>query len=72
VAWLIRKAVAPAAHGKLGHLDVCMISGIDWLTIDLRRLLLRTADGRIERESDPDHSPGPKFLLASRSGRLAE
>jgi hypothetical protein len=37
---------------------------IDWLNIDRRTLFLLTADGRIERENDPDHSPGPRFWLA--------
>ena len=41
-----------------------MTSGIDWLNIDRRTLFLLTADGRIERENDPDHSPGPRFWLA--------
>jgi RimJ/RimL family protein N-acetyltransferase len=37
---------------------------IDWLNIDRRTLFLLTADGRIERENDPEHSPGPRFWLA--------
>jgi RimJ/RimL family protein N-acetyltransferase len=41
-----------------------IISGIDWLEIDRRTLFLLRADGRIERENDPDRSPGPRFWLA--------
>jgi len=48
-----------------------MTSEIDWLDIDRRTLFVLTVDGRIERESDPDHSPGPRFWLATcREGNL--
>lgn len=38
--------------------------GMDWLNIDYRTLFQLRNDGRIERENDPDHSPGPRFWLA--------
>jgi hypothetical protein len=41
-----------------------MVSEIDWLKVDRRTLFILTADGRIERENDPDMSPGPRFWLA--------
>ncbi|WLA47924.1 GNAT family N-acetyltransferase [Bradyrhizobium elkanii] len=37
---------------------------MDWLNIDYRTLFQLRNDGRIERENDPDHSPGPRFWLA--------
>ncbi|TKT74916.1 GNAT family N-acetyltransferase [Aquamicrobium sp. LC103] len=41
-----------------------MISDIELLGIDYRTLFLLAANGRIERENDPDRSPGPRFWLA--------
>lgn len=41
-----------------------MLLGMDWLNIDYRTLFQLRNDGRIERENDPDHSPGPRFWLA--------
>ena len=34
------------------------------LAIDFRTLFVLTTGGRIERENDPDRSPGPRFWLA--------
>lgn len=34
------------------------------LSIHYRTTFLTTASGQIERENDPDHSPGPRFWLA--------
>lgn len=36
----------------------------DWLEIDYRTLYRLNPDGRIERENDPDRSPGPRLWLA--------
>jgi hypothetical protein len=41
-----------------------MLIGTDWLKIDYRTLFRLRPDGRIERENDPDCSPGPRFWLA--------
>jgi hypothetical protein len=41
-----------------------MLLGTDWLKIDYRTLFRLRPDGRIERENDPDCSPGPRFWLA--------
>jgi hypothetical protein len=41
-----------------------MTSEVDWLEIDRRTLFILTPGGRIERENDPDKSPGPRFWLA--------
>ena len=38
--------------------------GTDWLKTDYRTLFRLTGEGRIERENDPDNSPGPLFWLA--------
>ncbi|EFA4119653.1 GNAT family N-acetyltransferase [Escherichia coli] len=37
---------------------------MDWLNIDYCTLFQLRNDGRIERENDPDNSPGPRFWLA--------
>jgi hypothetical protein len=41
-----------------------MTQDAQWLKIDYRTLFVLTPDGRIERENDPDRSPGPRFWLA--------
>jgi GNAT acetyltransferase-like protein len=41
-----------------------MLQGVHWLGIDYRTLFRLDDDGRIERENDPDGSPGPRFWLA--------
>jgi hypothetical protein len=41
-----------------------MTSDVDWLEIDRRTLFVLTRDGHIERENDPDKSPGPRLWLA--------
>jgi hypothetical protein len=41
-----------------------MTSEVDWLETDRRTLFVLTPGGRIERENDPDKSPGPRFWLA--------
>lgn len=44
----------------------------DWLDIDYRTLFRLHPDRRIERENDPDCSPGPRFWLGrSTDGNLA-
>jgi hypothetical protein len=58
------KPAPPVPHDELGYIHARTISGIDWLNTDRRTLFLLTAHGRIERENDPDHSPGPNFWLA--------
>jgi len=41
------------------------------LAIDFRTLFVLTPAGRIERENDPDHSPGPRLWLAGcESGNI--
>ena len=41
-----------------------MLLGTDWLKIDYKTLFRLRPDVRIERENDPDCSPGPRFWLA--------
>ena len=41
-----------------------MVAETSLLAIDFRTLFVLTTGGRIERENDPDHSPGPRFWLA--------
>jgi hypothetical protein len=49
-----------------------MANDLDLLRLDFRTLFLIDGAGRIERENDPDHSPGPKLWLAGcRSGNVA-
>jgi hypothetical protein len=49
-----------------------MMSDIELLSIQFQTLFLITGSGRIERENDPDHSPGPRLYLAgSVSGNVA-
>ncbi|MDR0241654.1 MAG: hypothetical protein LBJ65_08645 [Burkholderia sp.] len=44
----------------------------DWLEIDCRTLFRLHADRRIDRENDPDGSPGPRFWLGRGAhGNLA-
>lgn len=38
--------------------------GTDWLKTDYRTLFHLTGEGRIERENDPDNSPGPRLWLS--------
>jgi len=40
-----------------------MLHGLAWLETDYRTLFCLREDGRIERENDPDLSPGPRFWL---------
>ena len=44
-----------------------MPNDAELLSIDYRTLFLSTASGRIERENDPDRSPGPRFWLGGCS-----
>ena len=44
-----------------------MISGNHWLKTECRTLFQLCPGGRIERENDPDCSPGPRFWLAGCS-----
>src|SRR5262249_27473274 len=39
------------------------------LAIQLRTLFILTGAGKIERENDPDHSPGPRLWLAGCAAR---
>jgi len=49
-----------------------MPSDTTLLSIQYRTLFLATKSGRIERENDPDHSPGPQLWLAGcPSGNVA-
>ncbi|HZF37729.1 MAG TPA: hypothetical protein VE715_02800, partial [Blastocatellia bacterium] len=49
-----------------------MMNDIELLSIQFRTLFLITGSGRIERENDPDHSPGPRLYLAGcASGNVA-
>jgi RimJ/RimL family protein N-acetyltransferase len=49
-----------------------MMSDIELLSIQFQTLFLITGSGRIERENDPDHSPGPRLYLAGCvSGNVA-
>lgn len=41
-----------------------MPSELELLSIEYQTLFVTTASGRIERENDPDHSPGPRMWLA--------
>jgi hypothetical protein len=41
-----------------------MVADDGLLAIDFRTLFVLAPGGRIERENDPDHSPGPRFWLA--------
>jgi hypothetical protein len=48
------------------------MSDIELLSIQFQTLFLTTGSGRIERENDPDHSPGPRLWLAGcASGNVA-
>jgi hypothetical protein len=48
-----------------------MIAASHLLDIEYRTLFVVTENGKIERENDPDHSPGPRFWLARcRSGNV--
>jgi hypothetical protein len=40
-----------------------MLNGLAWLDVDYRTLFCLENGGRIERENDPDLSPGPRFWL---------
>jgi hypothetical protein len=40
-----------------------MLHGLAWLDADYRTLFCLQKGGRIERENDPDLSPGPRFWL---------
>jgi hypothetical protein len=44
-----------------------MIDENHWLRTQFDTLFRSRSDGRIERENDPDHSPGPHFWLAGCS-----
>jgi hypothetical protein len=46
-----------------------MPSDTELLSIQYRTLFLTTGSGRIERENDPDHSPGPRLWLAGCPSR---
>jgi len=49
-----------------------MTNDAELLAIDYQTLFVTTASGRIERENDPDRSPGPRFWLAGcASGNVA-
>lgn len=49
-----------------------MANDLDLLRLDYRTLFVVAESGRIERENDPDHSPGPRFWLAGcPSGNVA-
>jgi GNAT acetyltransferase len=49
-----------------------MMNDIELLSIQFQTLFLITSSGRIERENDPDHSPGPRLYLAGcASGNVA-
>jgi hypothetical protein len=49
-----------------------MMSDIELLWIQFQTLFLTTESGRIDRENDPDHSPGPRLYLAGCvSGNVA-
>jgi hypothetical protein len=49
-----------------------MMSDIELLSIQFQTLFLITGSGRIERENDPDYSPGPRLYLAGCvSGNVA-
>lgn len=41
-----------------------MMTGNQWLNIDYSTLFRLRHDGRIDRENDPDGSPGPRFWFA--------
>ena len=43
------------------------MSDAELLSIQYQTLFVTTASGRIQRENDPDHSPGPRFWLAGCS-----
>ncbi len=43
--------------------------GDHWLKVQYQTLFRLRPDGRIERENDPDYSPGPRFWLAGCSER---
>jgi hypothetical protein len=48
------------------------MNDIELLSIQFQTLFLITGSGRIERENDPDHSPGPRLYLAGcASGNVA-
>jgi hypothetical protein len=48
------------------------MSDVELLSIQFQTLFLTTGSGRIERENDPDHSPGPRLWLAGcASGNVA-
>lgn len=48
-----------------------MIAANHLVDIEYRTLFVVTDKGRIERENDPDHSPGPRFWLAGcKSGNV--
>ena|SRR5437899_2035040 len=49
------------------ELGCFMTSENHWLKTEYRTLFRLCPDGRIERENDPDCSPGPRFWLAGCS-----
>lgn len=55
----------PTLDGRRKLVNHCfMIAENHWLNIDYRTLFRLRHDRRIDRENDPDNSPGPRFWFA--------